>query len=252
MEAAIYLLWVVLPGAVMGRWTGYIIQRAPGLPRYLSSGELPGRACGSEHEAPGRRGGHGKARCARWAALTRGVWRHRYEASGILALLPVPVGEPADGLLAALWINYLFHCLFNWFLVTLSWIDYYTLRLPDRLTLPFLVCGLLNQITRERGIPTICALADGLLGALCGGGALLLLNGLFRCVKGHDGIGGGDIKLLAGLGAWLGWRVLPELCCGAALAGLAWCWMTRCAVRHRQIAFGPCLALAGWLIYISP
>lgn len=137
--------------------------------------------------------------------------------------------------------------LFGWFLLTLGWIDHLTLLLPDRLTGPLLVCGLGSHITAGDGGS---AFHDGLLGAIGGGTLLWLVQRLFQWIKGYEGMGGGDIKLLAALGAWLGWQVLPGLCCCAALSGLA--GYAICGRMQRKIPFGPCLALAGWVIYISP
>nr|WP_255557323.1 A24 family peptidase [Sodalis sp. dw_96] len=136
---------------------------------------------------------------------------------------------------------------FSWFLLTLSWIDCLTLLLPDRLNGPLLACGLASHATAW---DEANAFKDGLLGAICGGMALWGMQRLFRRVKGYEGLGGGDIKLLAALGAWLGWQALPGLCCGAALCGLAVYALS--GRTQGEIPFGPCLALAGWVMYISP
>ncbi|XBS69468.1 A24 family peptidase [Acerihabitans sp. KWT182] len=137
--------------------------------------------------------------------------------------------------------------LFGWFLLTLGWIDYFTLRLPDKLTGPLLACGLANHITMG-GLGA--ALYEGMLGAISGGALLALVRYLFQRIKGYEGMGGGDVKLLAALGAWLGWQPLPALCFGASLCGLTvYAFSGR---KREKIPFGPCLGLAGWVIYISP
>lgn len=134
-----------------------------------------------------------------------------------------------------------------WFLLALSLIDLATYLLPDRLTLPLLWAGLLvHSISGE------VTLQDALYGAAAGYMALWLLYWGVKIVSGKEGMGYGDFKLLAALGAWVGWQMLPYLCILAALAGIVFA-LVRMGVykMSEQIPFGPCLAMAGTLIYIS-
>ncbi|WP_426785514.1 prepilin peptidase [Rahnella variigena] len=134
-----------------------------------------------------------------------------------------------------------------WFLLALSLIDLATYLLPDRLTLPLLWAGLLvHSISGE------ATLQDALYGAAAGYMALWLLYWGVKIVSGKEGMGYGDFKLLAALGAWVGWQMLPYLCILAALAGIVFA-LVRMGVykMSEQIPFGPCLAMAGALIYIS-
>lgn len=134
-----------------------------------------------------------------------------------------------------------------WFLLALSLIDLATYLLPDRLTLPLLWAGLLvHSISGE------VTLQDALYGAAAGYMALWLLYWGVKIVSGKEGMGYGDFKLLAALGAWVGWQMLPYLCILAALAGIVFA-LVRMGVykMSEQIPFGPCLAMAGALIYIS-
>ncbi|NDL65991.1 prepilin peptidase [Acerihabitans arboris] len=264
MMATAYITCLLLYGAMMGHLTRLILGRAraqPGCPAAWR-GDLPGAGgawAGSGLGAFHRLRAHGRkapilSRDPRAApmSLSQRLWRRRCEVSCVLAFLAAFPGLPAERLVSGL--------LFSWFLLTLSWIDYHTLRLPDRITLPFLLLGIACSLISSawHGAPgqpigegyAMVPAHDSLLGALCGGGGLWLLNGLFGWLKGYAGLGGGDIKLLAGLGAWLGWQVLPLLCAGAALTGLAW-WLLRRAA-DKEIPFGPCLSLAGWMIYIGP
>ncbi len=166
--------------------------------------------------------------------------RYPCEVSGAMVFVAVLLaGNPDRNLPAGL--------LLSWYLLTLSWIDYHTLLLPDRLTWPCLIGGLASHATTPQ---SLIALYDGLLGAVIGAAALWLLQQSFYRLRRYRGLGGGDIKFLAALGSWLGWQALPWVCCGAALSGLGSYALSN---RTRKvIAFGPCLALAGWVRYISP
>ncbi len=137
--------------------------------------------------------------------------------------------------------------LLFWFLLALSLIDLATYLLPDRLTLPLLWAGLLvHSISGE------VTLQDALYGAAAGYLALWLLYWGVKIVSGKEGMGYGDFKLLAALGAWVGWQMLPYLCILAALAGIVFALIRMGVYKmSEQIPFGPCLAMAGALIYIS-
>ncbi|HAV2136396.1 TPA: prepilin peptidase [Serratia marcescens] len=130
-------------------------------------------------------------------------------------------------------------------LIALAWLDGRHRWLPDRLTQPLLWGGLLCNLD-ARWAP----LDDAVIGAAAGYGALWLLNALYRQVRRRNGIGQGDLKLLAALGAWLGWTTLPLLVCLAAAFGLG---LAAARGRHPRRGwrtpqpFGIALAAAGWL-----
>jgi leader peptidase (prepilin peptidase)/N-methyltransferase len=137
-------------------------------------------------------------------------------------------------------------------LLYLSYIDLRSFRLPDVITLPLIVLGLCfngNSSLRFVNFET------ALWGALLGYGVLWLLNFLYRMVKKQDGIGMGDAKLLAALGAWLGWTVLPSLLLIASLAGivggLIYLQWKRQNARN-AFPFGPFLAFAGIIELLWP
>ncbi|UTH72264.1 A24 family peptidase [Chromobacterium sp. IIBBL 290-4] len=130
-------------------------------------------------------------------------------------------------------------------LLALAFIDLDTGLLPDDLTLPLLWAGLLFNLFSGR-LP----LADAVLGAACGYLALWLVFHVFKLLTGKEGFGYGDFKLLAALGAWLGWSMLPLIIflsslVGAA-AGLAWMAWSKGRLEQK-IPFGPYLAIAGWI-----
>ncbi len=130
------------------------------------------------------------------------------------------------------------------FLLAGAWIDARTRLLPDSVTLPLLWLGLLFN-AGDGLVP----LAQAVWGAAIGYLALWLLNAGYKLLRGRDGMGGGDMKLLAALGAWLGAGMLLPVVFLAALFGL----LTAC-IRwsgQREVPFGPALAAAGWLVFLG-
>ncbi len=138
----------------------------------------------------------------------------------------------------------------GWLLIALAWIDVDTMLLPDALTLPLFLTGLLATWWLRPE-----ALVDHLIAA---GLAYLLLREvgvIYRRVRHREGLGAGDPKLLGAIGAWVGLVNLPVVLLGSALAGLAWALLMR--LRGTQIGmntalpFGPFLALAAFLVLLA-
>ena len=133
--------------------------------------------------------------------------------------------------------------LFIWALVALSFIDFDTQLLPDSITLPLLWLGLLFNLT---GV--YVPLADAVVGAALGYLILWSVYWLFKLVTGKEGMGYGDFKLLAAIGAWLGWKILPVVILLSSVIGaLVGIGLIVLARRGRSvpIPFGPYLAGAG-------
>ncbi len=140
----------------------------------------------------------------------------------------------------------------TWFLIALTFIDLDTQLLPDSLTLPLLWLGLtLSLWGPQGGAPVPVDVRSSLIGAVAGYLSLWSVYHLFRLVTGKEGMGFGDFKLLAALGAWLGWQMLLPVILIAAVAG-AVVGIAMLAIRRQSratpIAFGPFLAAAGWLV----
>ena len=131
------------------------------------------------------------------------------------------------------------------FLIALTFIDADTQYLPDQLTLPLVWLGLLANYAGG-----LVSLQQAVLGVVCGYMSLWLLNFVHKLWRGFDGMGAGDFKLLAALGAWLGAAVLPVIVFVAALVGVVAALVLK-AAKSQPIAFGPCLAIAGWLVWIG-
>ncbi|HSD43993.1 MAG TPA: A24 family peptidase [Burkholderiales bacterium] len=133
--------------------------------------------------------------------------------------------------------------LFVWCMVALTFIDVDTQLLPDAITLPLLWAGLLINL---RG--TFVDLASAVIGAVAGYLVLWSVYWAFKLATGKEGMGFGDFKLLAAIGAWLGWKMLPLVILASsfvgAVVGIALMILARRG-RDVPIPFGPYLAGAG-------
>lgn len=133
--------------------------------------------------------------------------------------------------------------VFGWLLIAMTFIDLDTQLLPDDLTYPLLWLGLLVNV---KGL--FVPLQDAVLGAAAGYMALWTVYWVFKLVRGKEGMGYGDFKLLAALGAWMGWQMLPAIILLSsvvgAVVGIAIIIASRMGFDHK-IPFGPYLAGAG-------
>ncbi len=132
-------------------------------------------------------------------------------------------------------------------LVILSFVDLDHKILPDALTLPGIAVGCLISF-----LPGGISWADSLIGMAAGGGSLYLVATVYERITGREGLGGGDIKLLAMIGAWMGWQSLPLIVLmsslsGAVIGSVFILWGGKGA--RTQIPFGPFLSL-GALSYL--
>lgn len=130
-------------------------------------------------------------------------------------------------------------------LIALSGIDLDVQLLPDNLTMPLLWLGLTMSLFGLFTNPV-----DAILGALAGYLSLWTVYHLFRIVTGKEGMGHGDFKLLAALGAWLGWQHLPLIILLSSTAGAITGLGLLAFGRHKRgqaLPFGPFLAAAGWV-----
>jgi leader peptidase (prepilin peptidase)/N-methyltransferase len=170
-----------------------------------------------------------------------------------------PVVELTTGVLSA-WVAWHFGfgaaaacgLLMTWSLIALTGIDIDHQLLPDNITLPLMWAGLIAAValgpTAGAALPV--APKDAIIGAAAGYTSLWLIFHLFKLVTGKEGMGYGDFKLFAALGAWLGWKVLPlVIVLSAATGAVLGILMIALQGRDRRapMPFGPYLAAAGWL-----
>ena len=140
--------------------------------------------------------------------------------------------------------------LFTWMLVALAAIDVDHYLLPDSMTLSLMWAGLLLSLVRVDGSPLFVDVQSSLLGAAAGYLSLWSIYHLFKLATGKEGMGHGDFKLLAALGAWLGWQMLPLIILLSAVVGAVAGMFMIAFRRHERsvpIPFGPYLAAAGWI-----
>ena len=166
-----------------------------------------------------------------------------------------PIIELLSGLLSALLIWHfgsgvlgLSSLLFTYLLIALTFIDADTQLLPDDLTLSLLWLGLLVNLNA-----TFVPLHEAVIGAAAGYLVLWSIYWLFKLLTGREGMGYGDFKLLAALGAWLGWKMLPVIILLSSLVGaVVGIALIVLAKRGRDIPipFGPYLAAAGMIALI--
>jgi leader peptidase (prepilin peptidase)/N-methyltransferase len=140
-------------------------------------------------------------------------------------------------------------CGFGWTLLALALIDLRHLVLPDCLTLPLVAAG---PIVAEFAAPD--AVLDDVAGAIGGFAFFTVVAWGYRHWRGQEGLGGGDAKLLAALGAWVGASGLPSVVLLASLLALAAALAARSlrllTTPQERVPFGPALALAGWVVWL--
>ena len=137
---------------------------------------------------------------------------------------------------------------FTWSLIALTMIDADHKLLPDQITLPLLWAGLLLN-----SFSLFVPLYDAVWGAIGGYLSLWSVYWLFKILTGKDGMGYGDFKLLAALGAWLGWQSLLVIILLSSLVGAivgSIILLANKQGRNTAIPFGPYLAAAGWIAFL--
>lgn len=260
---AAWLAIVGVLGLLVGSFLNVVIYRLPVM-LLRAWGEETGEAGRGDSEAfnlvvPRSRCRHCDHGIAAWEniplvsfALLKGRCRHcrvrislRYPAIELLSgVLSVVVGwhfGVSGEALGAL--------VLTWSLITLACIDLDHQLLPDVISLPVLWLGLGLSLFWT-GDATLAMTRDAVIGVIVGYGVLWTLFQAFKLVTGKEGMGYGDFKLLALLGAWLGWQVLPLIALLAAgvgaIVGIAMIGLKRLQ-RQTPIPFGPYLAAAGWV-----
>jgi leader peptidase (prepilin peptidase)/N-methyltransferase len=265
---ALFAVVAALFGLLIGSFLNVVIHRLPlVLERQwrAHSAELAGQAVAPEKEPFGLV--RPRSRCPSCQAPIRAI--HNIPVLSYLALggrcascrAPIskryPLVELATaaafatvawhfgfGLQAALAI------VFSAYLIALTGIDVDRQLLPDVLTLPLLWIGLLASLWHAPGGAPPIAMRDALIGAAAGYLSLWAVFQLFRLVTGKEGMGYGDFKLFAAIGAWLGWQMLPLVLILAAVVGAAVGIALIALRRHGRgvpIPFGPYLAGAAWI-----
>jgi leader peptidase (prepilin peptidase)/N-methyltransferase len=237
-------LWPMLAAPYVGSFLGVLITRLPmAAPVVISRSACP--HCGV------RLGVGDLVPIASFIAL-RGCCRHCghrigwfYPAVELAAVAIAAWACWAEADPVWIWIA----CGLGWTLLALGWIDWTSFLLPDALTLPLLLVGLAVTAVEEPE-----ALADHCLAAALGYLSFAGIGLAYRRLRGRDGLGGGDAKLIAAAGAWCGLEALPSVVLGSAalglLAALGAALAGRTLTSRTWIPFGTCIALAFWLVWL--
>jgi leader peptidase (prepilin peptidase) / N-methyltransferase len=178
--------------------------------------------------------------------------RGRCHQCGTGIALRYPLVELLTGLISAVLAWHFgygwplaFGLLLSWALIAMSFIDLDQQLLPDTITLPMLWLGLLLSV-----FDIYVDSHASIIGAACGYLSLWTVYQVFKLVTGKEGMGFGDFKLLALLGAWEGWQMLPMIILLSSLAGAVVGIAMIASQRQQQnqpMPFGPYLAIAGWI-----
>ena len=141
---------------------------------------------------------------------------------------------------------------FTWSLLALTLIDLDHKLLPDSITLPLLWAGVVIAAFPVGDKPLFTDLHSSVVGAVAGYLSLWTVYQLFKLITGKEGMGYGDFKLLAAIGAWLGWQKLPLVILLSAVVGsvVGVGLIAGGRSRHVPIPFGPYLAAAGWVALV--
>ena len=260
----LFLGFVALLGLLVGSFINVIVCRLPiMLERAWQSSELPNELPTEAFNLAVPRS-HCPS-CAQQLSASENVpvvsflflrGRCRHCKSRISARYPlVEIAASVASILVAMTFGFTASTLaflaFAWFLLALSLIDLDHHLLPDDLTLPLLWLGLLVSAF-NLGLPGV-SLFDAVIGAAAGYMTLWSLFWAFLLVTGKEGLGYGDFKLLAALGAWLGWQAILPVLLLASLAGAAIGLILIVfggRERSAPLPFGPFLAAAGFVMLI--
>jgi leader peptidase (prepilin peptidase)/N-methyltransferase len=146
-------------------------------------------------------------------------------------------------------------CLLGWSMLAIAVIDARRFIIPDVLSLPAVVLGLVASGSMLDPLQSHLASTDHLIGTCLGGGALWLVREGYHRLRGRPGLGLGDVKLAAAAGAWTGWELLPQVILLASTAALTYA-IGRAIVRRealsaaQRIAFGVFLAPSIWAVWV--
>lgn len=236
-------VWAIVAAPFIGSFLGVLVLRLPqGLPVGFARSACPhcGQRLGARDLVPVFSWLISGGRC-RYCAVPLGLFYPGIEIAALAVALWATAVLPG----ALVWAG----CLLGWSLLGAALIDWQHTILPDVLVLPLIPAGIGLQVLLDGP-----AWADHVVGALLGFAAFAVVALLYRQLRGRDGLGWGDAKLLAAAGAWVSWTGLPSVVLLAALFGLGGAAARRLAghelVSTTEIPFGPALALGIWLVWL--
>jgi leader peptidase (prepilin peptidase)/N-methyltransferase len=251
----VFYVTAIIAGAALGSFLNVVIHRGPALWKLVDESDrgnlaFPRSYCPSCRETI--RWPHliplaGYAMLGGKCANCQAQISLRYPLVELAGAASATVALLVFGATTAAWLAFIFFL----FLIALGVIDFETGFLPDALTLPLIALGLLANALGFFSTAPVAAI----LGAVIGYGAFRLIDMVFLRLRGIEGLGQGDAKLLAAFGAWLGWAALPPVVFLAAIMALIGTGLAALRganiERETPIPFGPALAAAGALAMIA-
>jgi leader peptidase (prepilin peptidase)/N-methyltransferase len=235
-------IWLLVAAPAIGSFLGVLAVRLPrgeGIAFSRSACRSCGHTLGIRDLIPIFSWVLQRGRC-RYCKAAIGLFYPGIEMLAVAAVIWAALSLP-PGLV---WVG----CLLGWWLIVLAVIDARDLILPDVLTLPLLATGL--AVT---WFIAPAALGHHIAGAVAGFAVIAIVGFVYRRIRGRDGIGLGDAKLMAAAGAWVSWTGLPGVLLIAALTGIA-VTLVGALMGQRDLAaklpFGPHIALGTWIIWV--
>lgn len=244
MSPAVWPLALGLLGAIFGSFIAALVIRWPqgrSVTRGRSACDVCGRTLGAAELVPVLSFVMQRGRCRGCGA--------RIDPTHVgIELAALAIGVAA-GWIAPGWIG-VSGAVFGWLLLALAALDVAAFWLPDRLTATLAAAGL---AAGAAGFDP--ATSDRLIGGVAGYGVLAGIALGYRVLRGREGMGGGDPKLMGAIGLWLGWRMLPAVFVIASLVGLGvalFARMTgRAVARDTALPFGALLAVAAYPAWLA-
>ena len=223
-------------GAIVGSYLATLVQRwgrGEGASTGRSHCDGCGRTLGPAELVPLLSAAASRGRCRTCGARIDPLHWRVEAAAALIGGVSLLIAPTLQGAMLA---------LFGWLLLPLVLLDWRHFWLPDRLTL---VLALVGVAAGEWLM--LAGWADRLVGGAVGFAALAALAWLYRRLRGREGLGGGDPKLLGAIGLWLGWAALPPVLLVAALLGLG-AALPGGLQATRRLPFGTMLGVAAWLV----
>ena len=242
-DPALLWIWPVIAAPFVGSFLGTLVLRLPaGEPIAWSRSVCRhcGHTLGVRDLAPLLSWLTLGGRC-RYCSASLGAFYPAMELAAVAIALWAVAALPPH----LVWVG----SMLGWALLGAAVLDLRLLVLPDLLVLPLIPAGIALHwaVAPESWI-------DHAAGAAAGFGVFVAIGLIYRMLRGRDGLGFGDAKLLAAAGAWVSWTGLPSVVFLAALFGLGGVLAATLVRRRpdasREIPFGPCLALAAWVVWL--
>lgn len=243
MNSSTALIWTVVLAPLIGSFLGTLVTRVEA-PGSIVFGRSCCDSCGATlapHELVPLVSWLASRGCCRRCAQPIGHFYPFIELAAIAVVIWASTVFSGSLLLVS--------CVLGWVLLALAVIDYKYYLLPDSLTLPLIPLGLAATWANDA-----VALIDHITGAVAGFAFVVILRAAYRHLRGRDGMGLGDAKLLAASGAFVSWQALPTVILIASLTALAFglartLYGTNLTLADR-LPFGTFLCLATWIVLL--